>query len=304
MIETRGAAPERGGDLVEYVEAHAARLAATGRTGNARVYTGLARNLRDFLRGRAWPVCAAGRDMVQGFHAHLRERGVQRNTLSAYMRPLRAVLRRIHREGLGPYDSGWFEGVYLGVDKTAKRAVRREALAALRRVDLSARPSLALARDLFLFSFYMRGMAFADIARLTRANLAGGEVVYARRKTGQLLRVCLEPQAREIIDRYAAEGRERLFPVLRDDTQACYDSAIRVHNARLKRVARLAGVEVRLSSYMARHSWATIARDMGVEIEVISAGMGHSSVQTTRIYLDEIDNVRLDAANRMVTDLG
>lgn len=289
--------------LIEYVQHHAEQLVATGHTGNARNYRGLANNLRSFPDGSKWRLDNTSREIIGRFHTHLLKRKIKRNTISAYMRPLKAILKQAYHEGLGPYDSRWFAGIYLGVDKTVKRAIKRDAMVAICRLDLSRDPLLQLSRDLFLFSFYMRGMAFADVARLTVADIIDGEIVYARRKTKQILRIPIEPQAMAIVNRYRSGHRTFLFPVIKEDTQRCYDSALRAHNGRLKRIARLAGVDMRLSSYMSRHSWATIARDMGVDINVISAGMGHNSVLTTQIYLDTIDNERLNEANRLVTAL-
>lgn len=290
-------------DLLSYVDQHIVRLLSAGHTGTARAYSTLARNLRKFLRGKPWPLPATNRQLIHAFHASLSRRCIKRNSLSAYMRPLKAILKRAHLEGIAPYDSRWFAGIYLGVDKTAKRALPREAMIAIQKLDLSTHPSLALSRDLFLFSFYARGMAFADIARLSKQNIRGNEIVYARRKTRQTLCIPLQPNIREIIDRYQSDRRQYLFPILKEDTQGCYDTALRMHNQRLKRIAALAGLDIPLSSYMARHSWATIARDIGIDLSVISAGMGHTNPRTTEIYLDSIDDRRLAEANRLVTNL-
>ena len=154
---------------------------------------------------------------------------------------------------------------------------------------------------MFLFSYYTRGMSFVDLAHLKKKDIQGGVLTYVRRKTGKVLHIELLPEMIMIIRRYASEVKDSpyLFPLLAKDG-AGYESALRLQNKRLKRVAKILGLNVKLTTHVARHSWATIARDKGVDIETICEALGHSSILVTRIYLAELNSSIINEANRIV----
>lgn len=288
-------------ELTAYIEGRVNELLARGRTGTAGKYKSLSSHLARFLGGSTWPVALTDRGRLLRFAQYLKDTGMTRNTLSSYMRPLAAVLRRACGDGLVDYDPAWFEGIYRGVDKTAKRAISLAEMQRIAALRLDGSPELELARDLFVFSFYTMGMPFVDVVRLTRRNIRGNELVYRRAKTGQALTVPLNRQAMAIIARYAGAPDGYIFPVL--GRGARYESALRVHNRRLKRVGEMAGCAVPLTSYIGRHTWATVARDSGVALPLISAALGHTSEQTTRIYLASVDTSALRAANDRLASL-
>ena len=152
-------------------------------------------------------------------------------------------------------------------------------------------------------------MAFVDIAYLRKTNLQNGMICYARRKTGQLLSVRIEPCTQRIIDRYADSDSPYVFPILTSvDTAEAYEqyqTALNTHNRLLGRLSELLGCGCKLTSYTSRHSWATAARNHNVPISVISQGMGHTSEQTTQIYLTMLENLVIDDANKgIISGLG
>ena len=165
---------------------------------------------------------------------------------------------------------------------------------------------MSLARDLFLFSFYTRGMSFVDMAYLRRGHIRDGRIRYVRRKTGQEIVIRVEPEMQRIIERYADGERPYVFPVLKSENPekayAEYRTALTYYNRLLKRLCTLAGIPQRLSFYTARHSWATAARNHQVPVSVISAGMGHTSERTTQIYLTMLENSLIDNANRGILE--
>lgn len=271
------------------------------RIGTARNYRSVLTRLDTYLAGRSlsFPEVTAG--FVEQYGAYLQGRGLVKNSVSFHMRILRAVYNLAVRQGLA-VQAFPFRNVYTGVDSTRKRAVDKKRIAALAGLDLSRSAPLALTRDLFLFSLYTRGMAFVDMAFLKRENICGDTLVYVRRKTGQTLCVRIEPCIRKIIDHYAGRGRVYVFPILKsEEGEAAYSQyrvAMAYYNRLLKRLSSMLGLEQGLSFYAARHSWATIARDNNVPLSVISAGMGHTSERTTRIYLRSLENSLIDNANR------
>ena len=182
----------------------------------------------------------------------------------------------------------------------------RSSMARLKSLDLPVSGALPLARDLFVFSYCMRGMAFVDMAFLRKKDMRDGAIHYVRRKTGQRMTVHLEPCMREIIGRYAPRTRDTpyLFPVLTAEdparAYAQYQVALNYYNRLLKKLASLLGLDSGLSSYTSRHSWATAARNHNVPLPVISAGMGHTSERTTQIYLSALETSVIDSANRKI----
>ncbi|MCD8302034.1 MAG: site-specific integrase [Prevotellaceae bacterium] len=245
-------------------------------------------------------------DLIERFEAHLRRGGVCRNTISFYMRNLRAIINRAAREGLTARATV-FENVYTGVDRTPKRAILLRDVKLLRRADLSAYPYLDFARDMFIFSFLTRGMSFVDMAHLQARNLSGGYLTYVRRKTGQQLTIRWRREMQQIVDKYSSrcQGSAYLLPIisLREGEEEGilhrrqYLSTMQCVNRNLHRLAVAADLRVRLTMYVARHSWASAARDKRVPTAVISRGMGHDSERTTEIYLASIQNNKVDDAN-------
>ncbi|MGM9749177.1 MAG: tyrosine-type recombinase/integrase [Candidatus Cryptobacteroides sp.] len=257
-----------------------------------------------FLGKRTPPISKINQELMDCYCQWLMERQVSKNSISFYMRNLRSVFNKAAKSGLTIIDKNPFKNVYTGVDKTKKRAVNEEVVLRLQGLDLSHYPALALSRDLFIFSYCTRGMAFIDIAFLRKDSIRDGTILYRRHKTGQELAIKIEPCTRRIIDRYrdATASTPYVFPIITctDSEKAWhqYQTALAYHNRKLKKLGKLAGEELPISSYTARHTWATAARNHNIPISVISAGMGHTSEKTTRIYLASIDNSVIDTANK------
>ena len=232
--------------------------------------------------------------LIKSYEQWLRSKKVSLNTISFYMRILRAVYNKAVETGL-TCQTFPFREVYTGVEKTNKRNMDKQTLSQLYKLDLKDKPSLSFARDIFLFSFYSRGMAFVDIAFLKKENLVGGYIIYNRHKTGQSLTIRIEPCMQEIIDRYSCSKNGFLFPIIKE--KQSYQSTLRIHNFRLKALSRILHLDKQLTSYVARHSWASIAKQNGIPIQVISEGMGHRDENTTRIYLASLEQSVIDKAN-------
>lgn len=288
-----------------YIEKQIAYLRTNGKLGTARNYRRTLNSFAGFLNGADIPFSLLDEQLVSRYNDWLQRRRIVRNTVSFYMRVLRAVFNKAVREGVVPQNYP-FQHVYTGVDRTRKRAVGEEAVVRLRRLNLEHSPSLALARDIFIFSYCARGMAFIDIAFLRRQDIAGGAICYVRRKTGQRLTIRIEPCMNSIIERYseAARASGYVFPLLNTEDPARafsqYQTALGYYNRRLKRLAELLELETPLSSYTSRHTWATTARNHNVPLSVISAGMGHVSEKTTQIYLASLESSVIDQANRSI----
>lgn len=227
---------------------------------------------------------------------------ITRNASSAYIRCLRATYNMAVEEDMTT-DRRPFRKVYTGVDKTQKRALNRAALTAIIQLDYSKNPRLEFYRDIFFFSFLARGMSFVDIAKLKASNIVGGSIVYHRSKTGQKLSVKIDRLMEKIIQKYHQKGSKRIFPIISDVYNPReYDTAIHKYNHALRQIAEHANLKNRLTSYAARHSWATIAYELNISMKIISAGMGHTSENTTMIYLRSISNEEIDDACSVIAE--
>ena len=272
------------------------------RWGNARNLQRALNSFSGFLGGLDIPFKQVDEKLIMEYEQWLRARKVSKNSSSFYMRTLRSAYNKVintkQLEQTYP-----FRNVYTGVERTRKRAVREDIMVRLQKLDLTRSAPLAFSRDLFIFSYCTRGMAFVDIAYLKKEDINGGMLSYIRHKTGQRLTVRIEPLIEEIIKRYEPSVRNSpyIVPIItsNDPEEAFrqYQTALGYHNRKLKKLGKLTGENLRLSSYTARHSWATVARNHNVPLSVISAGMGHTSEKTTLIYLESVENLLIDKAN-------
>lgn len=287
--------------FLAYIKSRVEALRLSGRDGTAANYERALKSFKAFLCGVDISVASVTADVIEAYEVYLAGRGIMRNSVSFYMRNLRSVYNKAVREGLASQTLP-FQYVYTGVDRTRKKAVTENVVVDLYKMTLPCGDQrLALARDMFVFSFCARGMAFVDMAFLKRSDVCGEYICYARKKTGQQLKVKVDSHIKDIINRYSCRGSKYVFPIITAESTSGayheYRKALNEYNRQLSRLAtRMQGVG-KLSSYTARHSWATIARDHDVPISVISAGLGHSSEQTTRIYLAALDNSVIDDAN-------
>ncbi len=276
-------------------------LRGLNRVQTAENYSAALNSFRRFRNGKdlSWSNFTA--PLMMRYEAHLRSGGITMNTVSFYNRILRAVYNRAVEFGLTPQNMP-FRHVYTGVDRTVKRAIPMKYISRIKGLDLSDHPALDLARDLFMFSFYTRGMSFVDMAFLRKGDLRGGSLTYFRRKTGQKMVIGWERCMQEIVDKHEARATGYLLPIIRreGDEHRQYRNAMRRVNKSLKAIPALIGLNGNLTMYVSRHSWASIAKNQNIPTAVISEGLGHDSELTTRIYLASLDTVKVDRANRSI----
>ena len=313
--------------LFTFMHGVIAQLKQLGKIRTSETYTATLNSFMAFRDEQDVPLDGISSDMMLMYEAHLKARGVRMNTISFYMRNLRAVYNRAVEKGLTQPNNP-FRHVYTGVDKTVKRAIPIKAIKALKELDLSMKPSLDFARDMFLFSFYTRGMSFVDIAYLKKTDLQNGILTYRRRKTGQELSIKWEKCMAEIIAKYPENKTDYLLPIIKEEGngrnsvshQAClngrvvtdegkanerrqYDNTLHLVNYRLKELSTMLKLQRPLTMYVARHSWASAAKAKNVPLSVISEGMGHDSEATTQIYLASLETSVVDKANKMILGL-
>lgn len=288
--------------LFNFVEGVAAKLKEAGRARTAEAYRATLMSFRKFRQGEDMMMDALDSEMMEAYERWLGGRGLTQNSISFYNRVLRAAYNRAVESG-GFEDRKPFRHVYCGVGKTVKRALPLATIKKIKELDLHAEPAMAFARDMFLLSFYLRGMSFVDMAFLKKSDLRDGYVTYRRHKTGQRLTIKWTREMQDIVSRYPENATKYLLPIIRragTDERSAYKNAGYNINRSLKRIAERVGIAIPLTLYVARHSWASAAKAKGVPLGVISEGMGHDSERTTQIYLASLDTEAIDEANELI----
>lgn len=298
--------------LFNFMDAIILSLRRNGRVRTAETYSSAYRSFKRFLAewsaeegNEGWSdvmIDCIDANLMEAYEAWLLERGLRPNTTSFYARIFRAVYNRaLDNEIIENRNP--FRRVYMGIDKTIKRALPLSVIKQIKKADLCNSPALDYARDMFMMSFYLRGMSFVDMAFLRKTDLSNGYIIYRRRKTGQQLMVKWTKEMSGILSKYPEVEGEYLLPVIRATNMSernIYRNASYNINRGLKAVASMLGISVPLTLYVARHSWASAARSKGVPLSVISEGMGHESETTTRIYLASLDTSLVDKANSLI----
>lgn len=293
--------------VLQYMQDHIEKLKNSKHYGTAKNYQCALNSFSSFLNGEDISFSLLNEGLVMEYNDYLESKGIVKNSISFYMRIWRAIYNRAVKARIVEQDYP-FCNVYTGIDHTRKRAVDEDTIIKLMKLDLRDHPQLELSRDMFVFSYCTRGMAFIDIAYLKKSNIEGDMIVYNRRKTDQLMMVKIEPCIRFIIEKYreVCKDSKYVFPILETndekDTYKRYMIALSLHNMKLKKLSVLVGIDTPLSSYIPRHTWATTARNRQIPLYVISAGMGHTSEKTTEIYLASVDNALVNDANRSILE--
>ena len=232
------------------------------------------------------------------------------NTISTYMRTLQAVYNRWMSPGIEGYNPVLFKDVYTKVESRTKRALTAEQMEQLRNTDFSV---LTLRQQqvltYFLLMFMLRGMPFIDLAHLRKSDLRNRRITYRRHKTGKLMVVDVPPDAMRLLQKYRDKtDSEYLFPLLHgglfmEEHHHRYQETLRHFNRELARLMKQLLPGVSVSSYTARHTWATLAYHSGVPVGLISQSLGHSSIRVTMTYLQPFDAEVIDRINRQVISL-
>ena len=232
------------------------------------------------------------------------------NTISTYMRTLQAVYNRWMSPGIEGYNPVLFKDVYTKVESRTKRALTAEQMEQLRNTDFSV---LTLRQQqvltYFLLMFMLRGMPFIDLAHLRKSDLRNRRITYRRHKTGKLMVVDVPPDAMRLLQKYRDKtDSEYLFPLLHgglfmEEHHHRYQETLRHFNRELARLMKQLLPGVSVSSYTARHTWATLAYHNGVPVGLISQSLGHSSIRVTMTYLKPFDAEVIDRINRQVISL-
>ena len=276
--------------------------------GNRLIYKGSFNSIKTFTNGKLnIPFSEIDVTWLNKYEKWLRAKGNKETTISLLFRTLRstynkAIKAKCARKSDYPFDN-------YKINKfdttTQKRAITKTDVLKFK-IDvqpIGKRQYLELSRDIFLFSYLCGGINFTDIANLTSENIQDNRLHYIRQKTKKQIKIGIPQEAMQIIEKYSKESRGYLFPIL--DSQihiTALQKQNRIHkllgkiNKNLKLLAEQVGVETNITTYVARHSFASVLKKSGVNIALISEVLGHSDLATTQIYLDSFDNEQIDEA--------
>lgn len=303
-------------DVMNFFEEVIDEMISAGRIGNARAYSEAHQSLKRFMKDRSYKIVKfkdLNPEALEKFEVYMRSRGNENGGIALKMRQIRALFNKaISRKIIGQeiYPFKFYKISKLKL-KPNKRALTIDEFKRMRDVDLSSHPLLIEAYHYFMFSFYTRGMNFVDIMLLKKKDIVNNRIYYTRSKTKGKFSIEIVESAQGIIDYYKDKTRNSsyVFPILLSDSMTPQQIEYRKakvlgrYNRKLKELAQLAGVEKQVTSYVARHSFATILKQMGTSTDLISELMGHSDVQITKTYLKEFNSDELDNANRKLLDL-
>ena len=276
-------------------------LKEQGRIRTGETYQCTLNSFMRFRNGEEIILDEMNQETIEAYEAYLKKERLSLNTISFYMRILRAVYNRAVEKELTTQRFP-FRHVYTGIEKTIKRAIPQPIIRQIKDKELLAGSSVDYARDMFLFSFYTRGMSFVDMAYLKKKDLHNGILTYRRKKTGQQLSIKWE-QCMQEIEKYPPNPTEYLLPIITstdEDERLQYRNSLTLVNRKLKILSVFVRSPHPLSMYVARHSWASIAKSKNIPLSIISEGMGHDSETTTQIYLASLDTTIIDRANYLI----
>ena len=296
------------GNLISFMKKVADGLRESGNYGTAHIYRSSMSAILAFNESGNLPFRKVTPEFLKSFEAYLRGRNCSWNTVSTYMRTLRAVYNRAVDRHLAPYVPHHFRYVYTGTRADRKRALDKEdmerLMAKLPNQLYSGIRDLQRTRAFFLLMFMLRGIPFVDLAYLKKRDIEGNVLTYRRRKTGRMLTVTLLPEAMKLIRQYmnTDPASPYLFSLIasKEGTEEAYREyqlALRYFNSQLVILKGVLGLTADLSSYTARHTWATMAYYSEVHPGIISEAMGHSSITVTETYLKPFNIKKLDETN-------
>jgi len=302
--------PVKSITVEEYLKTIIHNLMKENKVGNASHYQALYNSLQKYTKLTQLQFVDIDISFLNKYEAHLRSIGNKGNTISIKMRTLKATFNKAIKENV--IKQAYYPFNNYNVSKlketTPKRAISKEDILKVLNFDVSTiskRPQslLQLSKDLFLFSYLGCGINMVDMANLKKSDITQNQVAYKRHKTRKHISFTLQPNALAIIERYSNPNNDYIFPILDDFVHVTPEQQFRrikkityVTNKNLKKIGNEIGLSIALTTYVARHSFATILKKSGVNIALISEALGHSDLKTTQIYLDNFENEQIDEA--------
>lgn len=283
-------------------------LITSKQTGNARSYRDAKRSFFKFIGeekiiyfGDITP------QLLNKYEAFLRSNDGTDGGISVKMRTIRALFNNAIALGIASKDDYPFDVYKISKLKSGsnKRDLSFEDIEKIKNIDCTKNPILIDSKNYFVFSYFTRGMNFYDMMMLTWSDIEGDKIVYKRRKTRANFNIKITPPVKEILDYYKMGKKmetKYIFPILLSNDlspmQIEYrkDKVLKKFNKDLKKIAELCKIDAKITSYVARHSFATNLKQKGISTDIISEAMGHQNIAITQAYLKDLENSVIDEA--------
>lgn len=311
--------------LLSYAELLGRELRDKKRTRTARAYRTAVNGLIRYNMGRNLSLTEINAKLLLDFQEHMRINGRHFNTISFYMRNLRAIYNKaVKTHKLPTRLENPFSEVYTGICDSPRRSLHIEDVARLQNFRIQIPQRLAHAQNggvrqrqvlksmhrtlmYFIFCCEARGMSFVDMIYLKKGDISEGKIQYMRKKTGQILTLKITDDMRAVMERFGnKDDSPYVFPILnaaKPDMRLQYESALRAQNKRLNKIGRILDLSIPLTTHVARHTWATLAKWNNVELAKISEGLGHNNIKTTIRYLDSFEESVMDQVSEQIASL-
>lgn len=297
---------DSGMSVLKYCDELVRRLRDSKRIGNAAVYAAIRRRFADFLNSKDISFNQLDASLVQKFKEFCESNGNNDSTVSLYLRTLRAIYKKAIRDKYAHAEKYPFLQITIPEGTPLKRAMSEDDFRKFKNKKLED-PELIRTRDYFLFSVYCRGINFIDMAELKVGSIKNNILTYKRKKTARAKRskffkIKILPQCKPIVDKYSRNklDNEYLFPIINPkytDPQSQYDRINKIRkrvNDNLRIIARLAEIDDNISTYTARHTFATLSLRRGASVRSIQEGLGHKDISVTETYLKSFEDSELD----------
>ncbi len=268
--------------------------------GNARVYKDVRNMLRTYMNGKPLSFSQLDYNFLERFEIKHYAKGNSTNSLSVYMRTIRAIYNKAIKKGVVDKELYPFKDYKIKEEPTRKRAIDKEAIMRIINLPLEPVSKLHLNQDMFTASYCLMGMNYADLCLLKVKDIISGRIKYQREKTHQEFNVKINSKLQSILNRYikSKKPNDYIFPIVKrntaEDIYKDIEWARARQNKRLKELAKLAGVDENLTTYVARHSFATIAKNQGVPVSALQEMFKHKNLKTTQVYLDSLPSNVID----------
>lgn len=277
-----------------------------GRTGNARIHSDTLKSVKKFSKIKELTFHEITPEFLEKYESWLRSKGGTDGGIGVKMRSIRAIFNTAIIRGRVKGDIYPFKTYKISKlkGKGIKKALKLEDVQKIAQLDLDEHQTLVDTRNYFIFSFYSRGMNFADMANLKWSDISDGRIYYTRSKTKGNFQIKILPPVQEILDYYKGKRNQTdyVFPILleKDMTFSHLENrkskVLKKYNKRLKEIASLCEIDKPVSSYVARHSYANCLKQKGISTDIISESMGHQNIAITQAYLKELDSSMIDEA--------
>ncbi|MBT8252543.1 MAG: site-specific integrase [Bacteroidia bacterium] len=306
----KGNPPNRSKSFERFAQELIDQMLAINNTGNAIVYRTAMNQFLDFC-DKDIMFTEIDYKLLDTYKHHLQLRGLKQNSISNYFRTIRAIYNKAMKHNLVDRNYYPFNDITIKSERTAKRAISKAEIKALRNINLDTYTAPWKALQYFMLSFFLRGISFTDLAYLKRSDVDQGRIHYKRRKTHKYYSIKLFEPANNIISMLHNNNSIYLLPILNDtiiedslDAKRIIKQWIKTTNKYLKRLSLELQTDVSITTYSSRHSFATIAKHLGYSNELIAEALGHQyGNRVTNIYLDAFDTNKIDAMHEHVISM-